>query len=249
MQQAQVNESDFLEDASRTYVTSDSSSQDRLIRGLVVRTFAPFLNGGSGLELGCSDGYMSELLAAHLGRLDVVDGCGQFLARAKARGISSARFFHTLFEDFTPDCSYDAVFACFILEHVADVQSVLKTARRALKSSGLLFAVVPNARALSRQLARQMGLIRELTELTENDLRHGHRRVYDRVTFNRDLDLAGFQIVAQGGILLKLLADFQMDKLIDSGILGDAQLDGLYKLGLENPDLCGALFSVCRTRE
>ena len=53
---------------------------------------------------------------------------------------------------------------------------------------------------------------------------------------------------SQGGIMLKILADFQMDQLIDGGMLKDAQLDGLYSLGLEYPDLCGSLFSVCRTR-
>jgi hypothetical protein len=47
---------------------------------------------------------------------------------------------------------------------------------------------------------------------------------------------------------LKLLADFQMDQLIDQGMLKDQHLDGLYALGLEYPDLCGSLFSVCKLK-
>src|SRR5579864_2487750 len=194
MADTKVSEWEFLEKASRTYVTSESSSQDRSIRSLVVRTFAPFLQGGRGLELGCSDGYMTALLARHVEHLDVVDGTERFLALARARNIANARFFRALFEEFTPDTAYDAVFACFILEHVADVESVLRAARAALKPTGLLFVAVPNARALSRQLARHMGLLTDLKDLTENDLNHGHRRVYDRVTLNRDLEHAGFQI-------------------------------------------------------
>ena len=246
MELLQLNEWEFLEKASQTYVTSESSSQDRLIRSLVVRTFAPFLRGGQGLELGCSDGFMTQLLSRHFENLDVVDGSERFLNHARSRNIANARFFHALFEQFISCTAYDAVFACFVLEHVADVQSVLKTARTALKSSGLLFVAVPNARSLSRQLARHMGLLNDLKDLTENDLKHGHRRVYDRVTLNRDLEQAGFRIVSQGGILLKLLADFQMDKLIDLGILAEPQLDGLYKLGLEHPDLCGSLFAIAQ---
>ena len=46
--------------------------------------------------------------------------------------------------------------------------------------------------------------------------------------------------------MLKILADFQMDKLIDMGILGNEQLEGLHKLGLQYPDLSGSLFTVCR---
>jgi hypothetical protein len=110
----------------------------------------------------------------------------------------------------------------------------------------LFFVVVPNANALSRQLALHMGLLKDLKNLTENDVNHGHRRVYDRVSLNRDLTEAGFVSISQGGILLKPLADFQMDKLIDSGILQEPQLDGLYRLGFEYPDLCGYLFSACK---
>ena len=245
MEDLQVTEREFLENARRTYVTSESP-QDRLIRSLAVRTIAPFLQRGRALELGCSDGYMTELLARHVEVLDVVDGNQRFLAQAHDRSIPNCRFIHALFEEFTPDSSYDAVFACFVLEHVADVQSVLAMVRAAIKPSGLLYVVVPNARALSRQLARHMGLLRDLTELTRNDLNHGHRRVYDRTALNRDLESAGFHTIAQGGILLKPLADFQMDRLIDLGVLGEAQIEGLYKLGLEHPDACGSLYSVCR---
>jgi hypothetical protein len=68
------------------------------------------------------------------------------------------------------------------------------------------------------------------------------------VDFDRDIAAAGFENFSQGGVMLKILADFQMDKLIDDGTLQEAQIDGLYKLGLEYPDLCGSLFSVCRIK-
>ena len=91
-----------------------------------------------------------------------------------------------------------------------------------------------------------MGLIPDLKELTQNDFDHGHRRVYDRVSLNRDIENCGFTAIAQGGIMLKLLADFQMDRLINMGILQKPQISGLYKLGFEYPDLCGSLYSICR---
>jgi hypothetical protein len=91
-----------------------------------------------------------------------------------------------------------------------------------------------------------MGLVSDLKALTQNDLVNGHRRVYDRVYLNRGLRTAGFSTIAEGGLMLKILADFQLDKLIDDGMLQDSHIDGLYRLGLEYPDLCGALFSICR---
>lgn len=243
------SEREFLDKVYHTY-TVDHSAQTMAMRRLIVRTFAPWLKpAGRGLELGCSDGFMTEMISRQIGWLDVVDGSEKFLAEARKRNLPNVEFKLALFEEFTAAEKYDYVFASYILEHVLDPVAVMKIARTVLQPDGLLFIVVPNARALSRQLALHMGLLKGLKELTPNDHNHGHRRVYDRVDLNRDIAAAGFENVSQGGIMLKILADFQMDKLIAEGMLQEPQLDGLYRLGLEYPDLCGSLFSVCRIKE
>jgi 2-polyprenyl-3-methyl-5-hydroxy-6-metoxy-1,4-benzoquinol methylase len=207
------------------------------------------MNRGAALELGCEIGYMSELLAPLVDQLDIVDASDLFLEKTKARVIPNARYFCSLFEEYKADCTYDSVFASHVLEHLFDVQQVLKMVRRSLAPKGLLFVAVPNARALSRQLARHMGLLDSLYALTPNDLRGGHRRVYDQVTLRRELELAGFEIVVQGGIFFKPLADFQMDRLIDIDILGEPQLEGLFSLGYEYPDMCADVYAVARIKE
>jgi len=237
-----------LEVYAANYITSDDSSQQRLMRQLEMRVLKPFLRRGRALELGCEIGYMSELLSPLVEHLDIVDASSEFLQRTKQRGLANAQYFCSLFEDFQPQHAYDCVIASHVLEHVLDVQSVLKVVHAGLAQDGLLFVAVPNAQALSRQLARHMGLIDDLYALTPNDLRGGHRRVYDRVTLNRELELAGFEIVAQGGIFFKYLADFQMDKMIDSGILGPQQLEGLFSLGNQYPDMCADVYAIVRPR-
>jgi 2-polyprenyl-3-methyl-5-hydroxy-6-metoxy-1,4-benzoquinol methylase len=245
-QQALSEETVFLERVSQTYVTS-SSAQDKLMRRLAVRTFAPFIGHGRALELGCDDGTATELIAQLVDALDVVEGSERFLREAKKRNLQNVRFIHSLFENFESDSRYDFVFATYVLEHVLDPNRVLGMIRSVLQPDGLLFVVVPNANALSRHLAYHMGLVKDLKSLTQNDLNHGHRRVYDRVSLNRDLAEAGFTSISQGGILLKPLADFQMDKMIKVGILEEPQLNGFYSLGLEFPDLCGSLYSICKS--
>ena len=239
-----AKEKEFLNTLYAAY-SLDEAPQTQTMRMLIARTFSPYIKGGTALELGCSDGYMTEMLATHVDQLDVVDASENFIEGVEKRALPNVNFFCSLFEEFDTTTRYDYVFASFILEHVLDVQPVLKTVGKLLKRDGRFFAVVPNARALSRQLASHMGLIPELTTLTENDLKFGHRRVYDRIHFNRDMDAAGFSTIAQGGIMLKILADFQLDRLIGDGFLQDEHIDGLYRLGLEYPDLCGALFSIC----
>ena len=242
-------EMEFLESVIETYVTSESP-QDRLIKTLAVRTFKPHMRAhGKALEFGCCDGFMSALIAPLCNTLTVIDGSKSFIEMAKKRTPDNVEFVHTLFEDYSPGKKFDYIFATYVLEHVSDAVEFLTLAASLLNEHGLLFIVVPNARALSRQLARHMGLLESLYTLTSNDINHGHRRVYDRVTLTHDIETAGLQQVSQGGLLLKLLADFQMDKLIDTDILGEQQQEGLYKMGLEYPDLAGSLFSICSGAE
>ncbi len=250
MQTNEINsEKEFLDSLVDDYITSDDSSQLRLMRNLMMKTYNPFIKKGISLELGCEIGYMSERIAALSTKVDIVDGSKKFLNEVRKRNINNVTLHCKLFEEFSPEPIYDNVFASHILEHLIDVPIVLEMVKKALKPDGLFFVAVPNARALSRQLARHMGLIDSLFDLTPNDIRGGHRRVYDRVTLTRELENSGFQIVSQGGILFKPFADFQMDKLLDLELIGPSQIEGLVKLGNEYPDMCANIFMICRAKE
>ncbi|MBA4150016.1 MAG: class I SAM-dependent methyltransferase [Verrucomicrobia bacterium] len=242
-----IKEKAFLETVYHTYRT-EISPQMRFMQQLTMRTFAPHVSGGEALEMGCSDGFMTEMISGLVDHLDVVDGSGKFVQQASARGFSNVNFICSLFEEFVPSKEYDHVFASYILEHVLDPIEVLQVARSSLKPGGLLFVIVPNARAFSRQMALHMGLLNNLKELTKNDHSHGHRRVYDRVSLNRDLQSAGFETISQGGLQFKILADFQLDQLISDGTLKNDHLEALYSLGMEYPDFCGSIFSICKKR-
>ena len=235
----------FIERASATYTLE--SLQDNVMRELSLRTFDPYIQATwDCLQLGYSAGVDADLLRVRVKSLDIVEGCAAFVAAGRAQSYENVAFHRCLFEEFATDKKYDAVFALYVLEHVFNVPELLLMIKSILKPQGLLFVVVPNARALSRQLALHMGILTDLKALTKNDHSHGHRRVYDRVLLNKDLNAGDFQTIAQGGILLKPLADFQMSSLLQQGILTQQHVDGLYTLGLEYPDLCSALFSVCK---
>ena len=76
------------------------------------------------------------------------------------------------------------------------------------------------------------------------------RRVlgYDRQRLNREFELAGFECIDQGGLMLKIFADYQMDELYTAGTLGDKHIEGIYQLGRAYPDLMSAIYSVCRVK-
>ncbi len=242
----QANRKQLLDGYVSTY--RRSSPYDDCLRDFTFKTFIPFMNikNASALELGCSDGKMTHQISKHVNNLDVVDGSKKFIAEAKKIKSKNIQYHLSLFEDFKSKKKYDYIFATYILTHIPDLSIFFKNVFSLLKEDGLLFIAVPNSRVLSRQLALNMDLLKGLMHLSENDLNHGHCRAYDRVTLNKDIKHNSFKTISQGGIILKPLADFQMDELMRRGILKEAQLNGLYKLGFEYPDLSASIYSVCK---
>lgn len=227
-----------------------NSPYDYFMRHYTFQTFQHFIDKSDaiGLELGCSDGKMTQMISEMVVELDVVEGSKSFLEETKKRNLANVTFSYSLFENFDTDKKYDYIFATYIITHISNLELFLAKVYTFLKDDGLLFIAVPNARALSRQLALQMGIIDDLFTLSQNDIDHGHCRAYDRVKLNRDLENNGYNIISQGGIILKPLADFQMDQLINNQIIKQEQMDGLYSLGKEYPDLSGAIYVVCQKR-
>ena len=105
--------------------------------------------------------------------------------------------------------------------------------------------MVPNANAASRQIAVEMGLIEAPTAVTEGEYAHGHRRTYNLSTLKADIVDAGLFATKSGGVFFKPFANFQLDQLIGSGVIGEDYLEGCYKLGKLYPDLCASIYAIC----
>ena len=90
-----------------------------------------------------------------------------------------------------------------------DTSSILANIKSMMHDKSLLFITVPNSLALSRRLALEMGLVSSLSALTENDHKHGHRRTYTADSLRSEVKEAGFKVVKEQGIVMKILADFR----------------------------------------
>lgn len=201
------------------------------------------------LQLGCSNGYETAYLADNFAQVDVVDGSSKFLARMKkeAKDKGNVNFIYSLFEEYdSHGKKYDYIFCNYVFEHVINVPYILKNIRKTLKKDGIVFAVVPNASAFSRQLAQKMGLIEDLYALTDNDHAHGHRRVYDKKTFIKDFETSGYEVVETDGVIFKILADFQLNKMMQLGIIGEEHVRALQEMSRGNEDLCDSIFVIAK---
>jgi ubiquinone/menaquinone biosynthesis C-methylase UbiE len=109
-------------------------------------TFYP--EGSRVLEAGCGVGAQTVTLAAHspLATIVAVDHAKDSLERAQAlvaeHGLTNVEFAHAdLYRLPYDDASFDHVFLCFVLEHLASPATVLAESRRVLQPGGTLTVI------------------------------------------------------------------------------------------------------------
>jgi 2-polyprenyl-3-methyl-5-hydroxy-6-metoxy-1,4-benzoquinol methylase len=202
------------------------------------RLFSRYWRGGSCLELGPAEGQMTEALARRFDDLTLVDGSEIFCAALRER-FPGAAVVHSLFEDYEPGRTFDAIMIGNVLEHVEDPRALLASARAWLAPGGSIYASVPNARSIHRQAAVLLGLLETERSFNEADVHHGHRRVYDPESLRADFHAAGLRVEVFGGYWLKPLSNAQIE-----ADWTDEMLEAFMALGERYPDVAAQIYVV-----
>lgn len=197
-----------------------------------------YLRGQNLLEMGPAEGVMTNLLATAEKAMTLVEGSSLFCDSLRKR-FPGANVVHALFEEFEPAEKFDTIVLGHVLEHVENPVGVLTRVREWLKSDGVLFAAVPNARSIHRQAAVMMGMLPEENALNELDLHHGHRRVYNPESFRSEFTKAGLKVDVFGGYWLKPLSNGQLEK-----DWTPEMIESFMRLGERYPDIAGEIYVV-----
>jgi GNAT superfamily N-acetyltransferase/2-polyprenyl-3-methyl-5-hydroxy-6-metoxy-1,4-benzoquinol methylase len=212
----------------------------------MIRSFQPFFNKGSLLELGSFKGDFTRRLLPYFDDVTCVEASDVAIDDARKKLGSNVKFVNSGFEKTTLPKRYDNIVLTHVLEHLDDPVLVLKRINGEwLAEKGRLFLACPNANAPSRQIAVKMGLITHNVAVTPAEAEHGHRCTYTLDTLERDAVAAGLKVMHRSGIFFKALANFQWDRLLQTDIISKEYLEGCYKLGQQYPDLCSSIFLLC----
>ena len=203
------------------------------------------------IEFGSATGQMTELLRRISKTVTAVDGSRDFIETAKNRigDAENVEFHESYFEDFKIDKKFDCVIMHHVLEHIINPTSLLFKMKGFINEGGIIAISVPNANAFSRQLAVKMNILSSVYELTDNDKRHGHYRVYDWNMLEETLEYSGFGVLGKYGLCFKLFSDKQNIEILKEGIIGEEQMKGLWLLGDEYPHFAGAIMIVAKVGE
>ncbi len=232
---------EYRDNASRKY----AYDFDAIIRRYLLRTLKRHFVAGDALELGCYKGDMTEQILAYFPSITVVEAASDLADIVRRRFGPKVTVISDDVATAHIDRQYANIFLVHTLEHLDDPVIALRRIREWLTPAGRLFVAVPNANALSRQLAVKMGLIEFNAAVTPAEAAQGHRRTYSMDVLSSDLRDAGLRIDDCGGVLVKPLANYQFDAAIAQGIITDAYLDACQALADVYPELCATIYAVC----
>jgi len=210
----------------------------RLISDWYPRRVVEKSSGNSLLELGIGHGRAVSFFSDNFDHHCVVEGSEEVIRKyIKNYGGSNSEIVHGYFESFNTDEKFDYISMGFVLEHVEDPVLILKRFSRFLKASGVMYIAVPNATSLHRRLGVVAGFLGDIKQLSEDDLKLGHRRYYDIADLQTDVRRAGLCEHSLEGIFLKPFTTGQLEKLS----LPPEVFEALMVVGKDYPELCNAI--------
>ncbi len=203
-----------------------------------MRIFSRYWRPGSCLELGPAEGLATATLASQFKDFTCVEGAETFAIALRERhpGITVEC---AIFEEYAPARTFDNIVLGHVLEHVENPVAILSRVKSWLSPNGRVFALVPNARSLHRQIAVVMGLLESEHSLNALDLHHGHRRVYDPDSLRRDFLAAGFRIEVFGGYWIKPVANSQLE-----ANWSPEMIEAAMAVGERYPDIAAEIYIV-----
>jgi SAM-dependent methyltransferase len=236
---------EFRDNEERKY----SYDFDTIVRDHLLLRLKPYLNGtGNTLELGAYKGDMTAQLLEYFPVIDVIEASPILANEVMERFPGRVNVTTGFIEDVVPKELYDNIFLVHTLEHLDEPESVLSRVANWLKPEGKLFVAVPNANALSRQIAVHMGLISHNSSVTKGEHEHGHRRTYSIDTLLSALRKSNLYVTDFGGVIVKPLANYQFDQALGQGIVTREFIAACDSLSKVLPDLSSSLFAICKRK-
>ena len=166
-------------------------SSHRILMNLI-RRYAR--RGGTLLDLGAAGGELGAAVREHFRRTI------GFEYQVDCMADLQSRFDQVVVTDLEKlkrlPQNVDAVVCADVIEHLRDAPSLLRLVRGALAEDGHLFVSVPNIANITVRIGLMFGIF----EYRERGiLDNTHLRFYTLRTIRRDLQAAGFQIIAVRG--------------------------------------------------
>lgn len=193
------------------------------------------------LELGIGHGYSAETFSENFDDYTVIDADEELIEKYQSEHMDSGiKFKKAFFEEYETQQKWDVIVIGFVLEHVDNPVEILKKYGGFLKDSGRMFISVPNAESLHRRFAYEAGILKDMTQLSDTDIRFGHKRYYSKESLINDIEAGGLILKRIEGIWMK---PFTTSQIISLKLSEDILREGMVKAAHGYPELSHSMLA------
>ncbi len=218
---------------------------DSVVREFLLDRVCPSLNQESPLlEIGAYMGDMTAQILERFQQVTVLESSPQLCDHLQQRFTGQISLIRGAVEEVIVQDNFETIFLIHTLEHLDDPVGCLRRISQWLSPRGRLVIAVPNADALSRQIAVRMGLIESNSAVTPGEWEHGHRRTYSIDQLLRDVRQANLRIEDHGGVIVKPLSNRQFDQALELGVVSSDYVKACDELSKEYPHLAATIFVI-----
>lgn len=189
------------------------------------------------LEIGCGMEPLFEFIEDYK-KMVIVEPGDIFIqnaenkAKQKNKEIVCVRgFFEEKATQIKELCNdYDFIVLSSLLHEVEEPENLLILLHSICAEETIIHINVPNANSLHRLLAKEMGIIKDVHELSNLQIEMQRNNVFDTNSLCELVDKCGFTVIEQGTYFPKIFSAGQMENILQQGIVTEDIFEGLNKM-------------------
>ena len=198
------------------------------------------------LEIGCGMEPLFQYINFGYDKYIIVEPSERFFDNAinLAKGNEKVIGYNSCFSstEELKNSKIDFVICSSLLHELEQPIELLQSIAEICNENTIVHINVPNANSLHRLIAKEMGLIQDVHDMSERNKLYQQHNVYDLETLKASVDLVGFKVLEEGSYFVKPFAHGQMYEMIKQDIINENVSEGLYKLERYLPEYGSEIF-------
>jgi 2-polyprenyl-3-methyl-5-hydroxy-6-metoxy-1,4-benzoquinol methylase len=200
------------------------------------------------LEVGCG----MDSIANHYLEYDlfvVVEPSKKFLKEGIKKKTNKIIAINDFFEHSVKKLDsykFDMIIVSGLLHEVNNVEILLTSLKKVIGTKTLIHINVPNANSLHKLLGVNMGILQTIFDNTEAHNRLQQNTIFDINKLKNLCEKYKLRVIEEGGYFVKPFSHGQMANILNTGIISEDTLDGLYKLSEIMPEFSSEIYVNAR---
>jgi len=149
-------------------------------------------------------------------------------------------------EEFTNEPStqsFNFIMLSSLLHEIESPKEMLQAVKKIASPDTVIHINVPNAKSFHRLLALEMGLINDVFQKSESQVKFQQHTTFDQEKLSNLIQDCGFKVIETGSYAVKPFTHAQMQLMIDQKLLTEPMLEGLSKMARHMPNLGSEIYA------